>query len=303
MINGSKRLFIMKGEYAMAYGNENVTNSNQKQRSQTQLNSVGVSFRSVPARKYMNTSYWDSCFCIGIGNYTEEAMRDFRVAPPANVNQAMTFMDIAKLNDLCDEVRQSIKQTGWFESAGIIVGSRKNNMVEINNGASLGMEKGIYLVIYKNLGEDLRCTHDMDFYPFGGSEIIRNYDPRTGSHKIDKNAFKEFKDFCVVVEEAMRAFTNATAHTVHKAVKFKLDRQLELMNKIAEKNGIDVSYHSKPMSTNNFADARAQKSGYQQSQGSKSAPWSNPHNFPYGQTDDPIDLKLDPAELDNVPFS
>ena len=67
----------------------------------------------------MNVTYWDACIGIEIGILSPEAQQDFRNASAPKVRQVFSFFDIANLLDVCEEIRDSIKESGQFSSARI----------------------------------------------------------------------------------------------------------------------------------------------------------------------------------------
>lgn len=284
------------------------------------VNTNGVIFRNPEEKKYMNVSYWDACVAIEIGVLTPDAQQDFRNAQAPRVRQVFSFFDISNFLDVCEEIRDSIKSSGKFSSAGVRVGSMKNNIISISNGSDIGQPEGIYLVVYKNLDQTNR-SNEVDFYPFQAKTIIREYDRNTGVIREDKNRLREFKDFVLILREASKAFTNAQAHVIRKAQKADALSGLKLLGAIAAKNGVDpAELGAKIVAQPNIGGQRS-NSGYGRSSGGGSwgqnhgeyqnSRYSNqpkfssaPRNTPFesDSQDMSVDINLDASQLNQVPF-
>lgn len=280
------------------------------------VNTNGLIFKNPEARKYMNVTYWDACIGIEIGILSPEAQQDFRNASAPKVRQVFSFFDIANLLDVCEEIRDSIKESGQFSSAGVRVGSMKNNIIMISNGSDIGQPEGIYLVVYKNIDPSGR-TNEIEFYPFQSRAVIRGYDITTGAIREDKNKLREFKDFVIIVREAAKAFTNAQAHVMKKAQHADTLSSLKLLSAIAMKNGVDPMELSMK-ATSSGSDSYQKPGGYNRSNGwggnnngyqsnrygnqpkfsvaGRSAPFEN------GVPDMNVDINLDASQLNDVPF-
>ena len=219
-------------------------------------NTSGVRFMNYDKMKYLAINYWKKACTIDIGIIPAGMSRgsgaswNWKDTPPANIHLSLTFNTLTTLESNCDEVWEALKKTGTFSNIGAICGLDLNNMVEINNGSTLGMETGIYLVLYKNIDQNTGKPGNMEVYPFATREVIRNYDYRTGQKMSDTNALQEFKDFRRIIHEACSALTMAYAHTVSESINPAKTSIAAALGSISKKLGVDGTSSSASIGTN-----------------------------------------------------
>lgn len=301
------------------------SNSAPSQEPKIDVNTNGICFRNLETTKYMNVTYWDYCVAIEIGLLDPNKPQDYRTMKP-RVRQVFSFFDIANLQEVCEEVLESIKTSKQFSSVGVRVGSAKNNIIMVSNGSEIGQPSGIYLVIYKTLDASNQ-TREIEFYPFQGQTVVREYNAASGSIKEDKNMVREFKDFVLIIKEAAKAFTNAQAHVYKKAKHADALASLKMLSAIALKNGVDPAEASLKATSADPAGARTPKNtnygrsggwnnsnrngGYQNT--GYSERYNNQPKFTSSQSpnrsvpfetpqDMSVDINLDPSQLSTVPF-
>lgn len=179
-----------------------------------QESNIGQTLFNNQIGKFLDFNYWGRYASIEIGAVAPGAGMDWESRKNAQrTRQVIPFDALSDLWDICEEVMESVKNTGTFTSAGVKVGGKQDAMVEINNGSTLNMSPGIYLVIYKNMDSGNR-TNNLEVYPFDHSHIIRGYDHSTGMAKDDIAKIGQFKKFYRLIKEATKAFTMAQAHAI-----------------------------------------------------------------------------------------
>jgi hypothetical protein len=195
-----------------------------------------------------------------------------------------------------------------------VANTKKDVIVEISNGSNINMPNGIYLVIYKDVDTGRR-TNSFDIYPFGGTKVLRNYDHNSGSAKEDIRQVGDFKKFTMALREGAKAFTMAQAHAIKDGSKNDKLAGINMLTAIAAKLGVDVQ-----QSVTAATSRTSGQSTYQRDQGPKqyqrtSQPgqWNRngtPYNRPAPSynaqqamaaiTDEPVDINLDAATLQQV---
>ena len=117
-----------------------------------QESNIGQTLFNNQIGKFLDFNYWGRYASIEIGAVAPGAGMDWESRKNAQrTRQVIPFDALSDLWDICEEVMESVKNTGTFTSAGVKVGGKQDAMVEINNGSTLNMSPGIYLVIYKNM--------------------------------------------------------------------------------------------------------------------------------------------------------
>lgn len=223
------------------YNNSNSNGfSNSRKTSDDDVNTNGIMLRNYDQRKFLTCSFWNKAVTIEIGTIPEGAESDFTVMRRVQtIKQVMSFSTLTTLESICEDVLSSIKKTGQFAPVGAPCGAKFNNMIEISDGSNLGLNKGIYLVIYKDWDAN-RMTNRMDVYPFSVRTVIRGYDHNTGRCTEDIDKVRDFKDFYLWVREACKAFTYAQAHTVMEVSKKERKSSSKMLFAISASLGIDV---------------------------------------------------------------
>lgn len=217
--------------------NNNPRTGNMPQQEQT----TGPVLYNHQNGKFLQFDYWGRYASIVIGTMSPGAQMTFENRRSANkVSQILSFGDLSDLQDVCEEVLESIKTSGTFTSTAVRVGSSGNALVEINNGSNIGQGPGIYLVIYKDL-DQANHSNNMELYPFTSSTVLRGYDPSSGNAKEDIAKIGQFKKFYRLVREATKAFTMAMAHSVVVAEKPNRLTQFKALAAISQSMGVSIS--------------------------------------------------------------
>lgn len=203
------------------FNNSNSQQSSQQKKSDAKdASTTGIRLTNYDAMKYLNINYWKRACSVDIGPIPEGVTRsnpapwDWKASMPT-IHIAMTFTSLTVLEEICDEVWESIKKSGTFSNVGAPCGSDLSNLVELNNGSTIGQPEGIYLVLYRGRNAN-GVAERYDFYPFAGRVIERGYNPTTGQSTKDISKTQDFKDFRRCIHEAVSALTMAVAHSVQE---------------------------------------------------------------------------------------
>ena len=287
----------------------------------------GVMLVNDKMGKFLRTRFWNRFMGIDIGTYQPGAPFDFNTVRNAQVfGHVFSFSTLFELADICEEVLESLKQTNQFESTATEANQKKDVIVEISNGSNINMPAGIYLVIYKSVDTGKR-TNMLDFYAFSSTKYLRGYDHNTGAAKEDIKKIGEFKKFTMMLKEAAKAFTMASAHAAKDATKLDKLGMLNTMTALAASMGVDVqqsvtaatsrtSGQTSYRRDNNQSGGNSQqpaqfqrrsqpgqwnRGGQYGGQNNYQRPQQNPNGAGMNQiTDEPVDINLDAATLQQV---
>lgn len=273
--------------------------------------------------KFLRTRFWNRYMSIDIGTFAPGTPIDGNLMRNAQTfGGTFGFSTLYELYEICEEIKESIKQTNQFESTAIEGNQKKDTIVEISNGSNINMPAGIYLVIYKSVDAGKR-TNQLDFYPFGSTKVMRNYDHNTGSSKEDVKLTSEFKKFTMMLKEAVKGFTMAQAHAAKEASKQDKNSSIAMLTAISASLGVDVtqavaaatSYGNRTTGQSSYQRQGGSGGGFQRS--SQPGQWSNyghsqnasaptqngfqgAQQAPTPATNEPVDIMIDANTLQHV---
>ena len=263
----------------MPYNGFNNSNNQQpaqpKKTDAKDASTTGVRLTNYDAMKYLNINYWKRACSIDIGPIPEGVTRsnpapwDWKASMPT-MHMAMTFTSLTVLEEICDEVWESIKKSGTFSNVGAPCGSDLSNLVELNNGSTIGQPDGIYLVLYRNRDAN-GIPERYDFYPFATRVIERSFNPTNGHSTKDVTKTQDFKDFRRCIHEAVSALTMAVAHSVQEVQNLDKLSIITRLASICAHQGINVEtatrtaggqQQSAPVRQNNGYSGYGKSGGY-----------------------------------------
>ncbi len=319
------------GGYGGGRQNYNTPRNSTPRSSSLSLQASTTGFRLTNDRagRFLDFGFWGRYGTLQIGAVAPGAHITWETVKNAQTTkQNMAFGDLNELWDICDEVLETVKNTGTFTPTAMRVTNSKGNdsIIEISNGSNLNLAPGIYLVIYKNVDSGNR-TNTLEYYPFSETHVLRGYDHTTGMGKDDIIKVGEFKKFYRAVKEAAKAFSMAQAHaaaTVSQNDKLATFRALAA---ITASMGIDITKELDAIAKGGSSKPQGGSSGSQSRGPQYGAPRSNnggnPYNNRSGGTfenggyaasanvmppmtaslDDPVDITLSMDDLTNVNMS
>lgn len=287
----------------------------------------GIIMYNERVGKFLKTRFWNKTMGIDIGTFAPGTQVAYDTVRNAQTfGHVFSFSTLFELHEICEEVLESLKATGKFESMATEAGQKKDVIVEISNGSNVGMAPGIYLVIYKSVDAGKR-TNIMDLYPFGSTKVLKGYDHNTGSATEDIRPSGDFKKFTMALKEAAKAFTMAAAHAAVEANKLDKMATVTALAAISASLGIDIN---KAVESARTTGQSSYQRGGRPQQGQGGAPQqfqrrSTPGQFNGGGyagrqnggtvdyqqqqmamaavNDEPVDINLDAATLQNVSIS
>ena len=297
--------------------NNNRMSSNNNQSNE--VSTQGVTMYNNRTAKYLGVNFWSRYAAIEIGICPAGSDMSWDVRKNAKkFSQILGYSDLCDLQMICEEVMESIKNTGTFSPVGIRVGSKQDAIIELSNGSNINAGPGIYLVIYKNLDQSNR-SNNLEFYSFGDVKILRGYDHTSGIAKEDISKMGEFKQFYKAIRKGADALTMATAHTI--AVNQKNDKLsiFRSMAAVAASVGVDLTADLQEKKTTGSSYTRSGNSNYQKSYNNGGSYNSynrnnnysgNPQNNNFKKQqeilatmDEPVDINLSMDALTNVDMS
>lgn len=301
----------------------------------------GVLMYNEHLGKFLRSRFWNRCMSLEIGNVTPNMPLSGEMMRNAQVfGHTFSFTTMFELDEICQEVLESIKTTGKFESTATESGQKHDAIVEISNGANIGQPEGIYLTIYKNVDTGKR-TNSFENFRFGNTQFMKNYDHASGNFAAKAKNLSEFKKFAMMMHEAAKAFTMAQAHAVKDSKKQDLLSIMTTLTAMSSALGVDVSaavssatsgstrqngQSSYQRGGNRYGSQspsqyqRTSQPGQWQTQKATPGQWQTGHALPAGGnpngtpmtpyqnqqavlssvTDEPVDINLDAATLRNT---
>ena len=125
-----------------------------------------------------------------------------------------------------------------FTSFGFPSGS---NLTEISPATKVGGPEGqIALTIYNSIDDKGIPSQQLSFF-FGVGSYITNYNPNDGSYGKSDMIQDDFLLFTVALEEAIKALTNATSHSIRNVSRYDNRFIKSAISALATKEGIDLS--------------------------------------------------------------
>lgn len=299
------------------------TGGAQRNNNSDSVTTNGVFLHNDKVGRFLRIRFWSRTMSMDIGTYPPGATLDLNVTQNAQTfNQNITFSTIFELKEICEEVLESLKNVGRFTPVGTMATQKNDSIVEISDGSNINMSPGIYLVLYKNVDVGKR-SNTYEYYQFGSSKVLRNYDHNTGSMTEDIRATGDFKKFIKCLDEAAAAFTMAQAHAVAEVNKSEKTSTFMALSALAAGLGVDMSkavtasqsgsgrFNNDQQKSQNFQrrsqpgqwnrsnnQYNGRSNSYQQNNGYQRA---NPHQQAMAAvTDEPVDINIDAATLQNV---
>lgn len=221
-------------------GKYNNRGGGKKKDAPGQLSTSSVFLNNADKGKFLQIKYWAKTMGMEIGSYQPNT-----ILTPEVINNTerfghvFSYQSLCEIVDMCEEILDSMKETGTFETSAVLAGQKRDTIVEISNGDNLGLPTGIYLVIYRNVDQGRRST-SFNFYPFASTVIMKGYNRNTGEAVDKVKPTGDFKKFLTCIREAMKAFTLAQAHAVNELVHVDKAKTRSVIFQIAQNMGISA---------------------------------------------------------------
>jgi len=294
--------------------------ANGSRRQDNDITTNGVILHNERVGRFLRTRFWNNTLGLDIGVYPPGSPPNYETVRNAQVfGHVFSFSTIFELKDVCEEVLLSLRETNTFESTAVVAGIRQDSIVEISNGSNINMTPGIYLVIYKNVDSGKR-SNTYEIYPFSATKVLRGYDHSSGRANEDIKANGNFKKFVKILDEAANAFTMAQAHIAAEVKKSDKLATFTALSAISAALGVDTQKTITSVLKSGYSRQQQQSGQYQRK--SQPGQWS-PNGYKNGDNsapqqqsnysqqqaamaaivDEPVDINLDAATLQNVDFS
>jgi hypothetical protein len=225
----------------MAYNNNNASNTEEKKRSVSTKAFHGTAAHSATPCA-LDVTYYDDMVRLAfspelpMNAQTENRRYDYE-------NNIMTALTRAKCNELCNlyktVIRPAIENCEDTQVAVTLAGV---NLLQIGTGVTDGVPHP-FIAFYKGLDpETLISPKETRIkYEFNTGEYILGYNPETGEFKQRVVTCNEIDLFFNDLENVRNASSNAYVHTDRTVNKYWRDTLDSKLNRIGEKNGLDLS--------------------------------------------------------------
>ena len=219
----------------MAYYNNKTKDEKKKSN-----NTYGPSYYNEETMEKLTVNYWDGSMAVIVSALVRDANGRLQEDENNTLRLTVKPYTIATFASECEDIRHEVKANGGhFASAGIPCGNASSNMIEISNGANIGRDPGIYLVLYKDIDEK-RTPGSMMVYTFAARTVVKNYNHKTGAGDVVKLKSQEFKDFSRTMEDFVSGMNMANAHAYKEATKYERAASSRTMAIVAASLGVDL---------------------------------------------------------------
>ena len=152
---------------------------------------------------------------------------------------------LIELSAAINEVQKSLVTNNSydFDSVGISAG---DGYVEIGTTEDFEIsgEKKLAICIYNGIDANGEATNKL-VYVFNSSNYYKNYARKKTDYDTSNVLESEFILFSTIIQEAIKASTNAIAHSIRNANKYQDNASYESIKEIKEKLGIkSISYNN-----------------------------------------------------------
>ena len=220
----------------------------QNDKKKKSTNTKGLQFfNKAGSHSTLIIGHWDTALtfkihpCLPDNKMTETNVYDY----DSYVNTVLSQNKVYDLLMACKNFKAQLDAGMTPESVGVASGS---GFIQV----SANTEEGIILfTIYSDIGAEGKPSQQLS-YGFNKSNYFKNYDPSSGSYDKSDLYESEFERFIILLEETIKANTNAIAHTIRYTDMYTKDSILSSMNAIKEKMGIQNNFSGKNNSNTYF---------------------------------------------------
>lgn len=223
-------------------GNSYSNNNNSERKS---VNTKGIDLRNENGFDpcMVTFDFWKSCLSLRMhpvlpaDKQTEFKKFDFE----SNISTALTPQNAWNLLRNIKAVIIPAIQNNEKKFVGVPVGN--DGLVGVGSGRTDGSEP--YLAIFKGLDQNTKKPESGMCYQFKKNISIQDYDYTTGEcNVVETSVMDELELFMEILEEAVKAFTNAKTHSYRSVQDYYNSTLLDLVKQIAQKNGISTGSSS-----------------------------------------------------------
>jgi hypothetical protein len=164
-------------------------------------------------------------------------------------HQIGTAISIEKLQALLNGINNYILPAIIAnEDKNISVSIKGTSLVSIGTGKKETGEIRPYIAFHKDIDADSFKSATSIYYEFKGTQIILDYDVKSGKYTCAQDNFSEFNLFINFLEASIKGLTNVNGHSVKHSDDWYRSLIRKLVSALAEKNGISTGndYKKKP---------------------------------------------------------
>lgn len=216
----------------------------QNEKKKKTINTNSIQFYNKDAKATLITGFWEGTLTLKIcptlpdNKQTKTSVYDYETF----VNAALTHEKLYDLSQALNVVKASVAEGIYtFEPMGVPAGA---GYVEIGPASVYGIDiDGIAMTIYNGIGADGKAENKFT-YLFNKSNYFKNYANGGGEYSKSDLYEAEFNRFVIVINESIKALTNAVAHTVRTTNMYTNDSIIKSLAALKEKAGVEVSDYS-----------------------------------------------------------
>ena len=252
----------------------NTYNNNQGSNNKNDSVTVYSNYRMNNAESLIDPTclafrFWKQSLCIGIFPRKQTGNDDVQF----DMDNGITiYLSHTKARILKNEIEKFLRDPVAYNGSGVPSGQAA---ITISNGMEYGKNTPV-LTIRKvdgatgNILSSFAYEFKTDFH-----YSIRHYDGKNFDTEYEEYRYLEIEQMLTVLDEYVKASTNAIAFTVRDQFKFPETRMFNTLNAIAEKLGVELR------SSNNGAK-RFNNSSYFNSGSNNNGGYSSPTSVAYG---------------------
>ncbi len=223
----------------MALGN--TYNNNQGNKNTPEL-TVYSNYRMNNAESKIDATcitfrFWKSNLCIGI--FPRKNTGNDEIAFDMD-NGITIYLSHTKARILKHELELFLSDPITYNSVGVPSGQAA---ISISNGAEYGKDNPVITIRKVSENGDVVASFAYEFKT-NFHYAIRNYDGKTFDSAYDDYKFIEIEQFITLLDEYVKASTNAVAFTVMDQRKYSFARIDNKIEAIAASLGVDISKSS-----------------------------------------------------------
>lgn len=219
----------------MAFGNY------QNDKKQKSKNTRGYQFYNKEiSGSTLVIGHWNSAVTLKIhpllpeNKRTDSSVYDYE----SFVNVALTPQKVYDLVMGLNTVKIAVDSGIYnFDSVGVASGT---GYIEVGPISKYGYQgEGVAIALYNDIGSDGKPAQKL-VYVFNKSNYFKNYSVDDGSYDKSNQYEAEFGMMVMLLQEALKASTNAIAHSVRHTNMYHDDFVSDSLNSLKEKLGIEV---------------------------------------------------------------
>lgn len=227
----------------MLFEGNNYSNNNNSERKS--VNTKGIDLRNENGFEptMITFDFWKTCISLRIHPaLPSDKQTDFKKFDyDTNISTALTPHNAWLLLRNIKEVIIPAIQNNEKKFVGVPVGG--DGLVGVGSGRTDGSEP--YIAIFKGLDPNSKKPENGMFYQFKKNICIEDYDYETGACRVvETSVTDELELFMLILEQGVKAFTNANTHSYRAVQDYYNTTLLDLVKQLAKKNGISTGSSS-----------------------------------------------------------